>query len=576
MAAKVVSNLAAGVCLVIGLAIFTSSLVATSESQILGPIKDFWQFMPLLQAFDRGESLMPLLLSPHGGAHRIVVPRLFFLAEYSFFQGTNLFLMSVGVIAHLILVAVLLRAVQNKRNRLTRTELVFSVGLILALNLSATQFPNFVRPWNVAWYLCATGMIAAFACLIRANASNQQGLPVRAWGWWVGTVVMTWIASYSMANGLLIWPSLLLIGFVMRLPGRFQAGSAIAGVISIQLFDLPPGQHTKLIERADEIISWMLKCLGSPLTWNHETAGLLLAALGTLAAGVLVLRLLMRRTPALPGECLLLGLMVFSWGSVAMIAVGRVQRVWDSPRYQTVVLLFWLSVVLLGVLAFRRSRANQHLASSGVMLIATLWLAGIIFPAHLESTSKMTRFVQKMRTANTAVLMGVESKVHYRVVLPFSDHRHRRNSVASHRVFLEEKRLGVFAHGYHELLSRSLNDVYPAVDEARCRGAVRRPVRELKRKPGRQRRSAQVRGWVAATPGSELEDVLLVASPDGTIVGLARTLGRNFDPLNWRGRVRASFRGYVRGVPGSVDVFAITKSGSVCPIARNVRVHASS
>ena len=67
------------------------------------------------------------------------------------------------MISHLIFLGFLLRAVHNDRKNLLRREFVFALGLILALTLSATQYENFVRPWNIHWYLCTSGMVAAFA-----------------------------------------------------------------------------------------------------------------------------------------------------------------------------------------------------------------------------------------------------------------------------------------------------------------------------------------------------------------------------------------------------------------------------
>ncbi len=95
---RIGSGLGAGICLVLGLSIVSSTLVSIFESHLLGPIRDFWKFMPVLEAIERGESLLPLLFEHHGHGHRLVVPRLFYLAEYSFFQGRNVFLLSASMV----------------------------------------------------------------------------------------------------------------------------------------------------------------------------------------------------------------------------------------------------------------------------------------------------------------------------------------------------------------------------------------------------------------------------------------------------------------------------------------------
>ena len=52
---RVGSVLGAGTCLVLALVIVASTLVSIFESHLLGPFRDFWKFMPVLEAIDRGE-----------------------------------------------------------------------------------------------------------------------------------------------------------------------------------------------------------------------------------------------------------------------------------------------------------------------------------------------------------------------------------------------------------------------------------------------------------------------------------------------------------------------------------------
>jgi len=561
--------LAAGVCLAIGLVIFASSLLLTYKSQIPGPVRDFWTFIPMLEALDRGESLMPLLFKFHANAHRLVVPKLLYLVEYSFFQGRNSFLMSLSVIIHLISVFILLRVIQNRINGLKRNEIIFAFGLILALSFSAIQYPSLIRPWNIAWQLCTSGMIAAFASLLRIQSSDQQGRPGEAWSWWVGAILAGLTANYSLGSGLLIWPSLLLVGFLMRLRWRFLAGFAIAGFVAIRVFNLFRDPTTKLIERPGDIAQWMLKCLSVPISWDHQAAGMLFAALGISTAGALALRLLRRRSPPLPAECLLLGVMVVSLGGIVMASISRMDMGWHRPRYQTLTLPFWMSLGLLGLLTLRGLKTNRQLASTGAMLLTTLWLSGVVLPAHFQSIKDATSAVKQDRLAKIAILMGAEHRILYERVLPIRNLRRGKDLAVSSRAFMTGHRLGVFADGHHELLARSMNDSGLSTRADSCHGKVRSPIKELKQTPG----IGRVRGSVSARPGSRLQDVLLVAaSPDGAIIGMAGILDRRFDPLGWSDGSVNQFTGYVRLVSKSVDVFAIDENGIPCAVARGVPI----
>jgi hypothetical protein len=313
---------------------------------------------------------------------------------------------------------------------------------------------------------------------------------------------------------------------------------------------------------------WMLKCLGAPASLANRTAGAAFAALGILAAGALTFRLLRRRTQPLPAECLLLGVMMISLGSAAMLAVGRLSDYWSVPRYQTPVLLFWLSLTLLALLAFRGSPGKQHPGSIGVMLLASLWLAAVLYPAHLKSTDAMAGFVSESRLANTAILMGTKSRTAYEFVLPFSDNRREQDKVILHRSYLVENRLGVFADGHHELIDRSMEDVYPKVREGLCTGALKPRLTGKRQHKG----LASVSGRGRGIRGATLEDVFVIATPNGKIVGLARTLASKFDPFNWWRGVPQSFNGFSRVESKSINIFAIAKNGTACPIARDVAI----
>ena len=137
--------LAAGICLALGLAILTSTLLSIFESRILGPTHDLWRFMPAIEALKRDESLLPFLLEPHGVVHRLVVPKLFYFAEYAFFAGENIFMRCSSTLTQLAFVLILLSTLE-RANHLRPSERVFTVGFALALGFSSSQYGTFLRP----------------------------------------------------------------------------------------------------------------------------------------------------------------------------------------------------------------------------------------------------------------------------------------------------------------------------------------------------------------------------------------------------------------------------------------------
>jgi hypothetical protein len=257
--------------------------------------------------------------------------------------------------------------------------------------------------------------------------------------------------------------------------------------------------------------------------------------------------------------------MVFAWGSAAMIAVGRDKFDWDTTRYQTVTLQFWLSLAVLGVLALRRPDASFRRASAGVLLAATLWLAFFLFPAHLKSRQEMKLYVAEMRAANTAILVGIPQPDQYVKLLPRGDRRFRHDSVEQYRELLLNERLGVFSTDHHDLLGQRLEERYRIEAGRTCEGGLNGPIFALRRSRG----NSTLRGWVSGEAARNLDDTLFVVSDDGEIVGFARILYQQFDPLGLQSHVRKSWIGYARADTGTLDVLAVTRDGRICSVVEN-------
>jgi hypothetical protein len=566
-----VSGLLAVMSLLAGGFVVVSTLLLICENHFAGPVRDFWHIVPLLERFDRGEGTFALLARLHGG-HRLLVPRLLYLAEYEFFDGRNLFLVSVGVALQGVLAAVVARAVWAERRRSGAALTAFGLGLVAMLAFSATQLENFVRPWNVHWFLTNAAVAVCLAAGLRAGGVGdavRSRSEASAWGWWLLASVAAWVASYSMATGLLSWPLLLLLGFLVRWRLRLLVAIGLEGALAIAFYlrgsrVLDAGSS---LTSGGALVEWLLACLGSPLSWLSRDAGIALALAATLAAAALLLRLLARRSEASRGECLLVGLMLFSWGAAALIALGRTAlwpESWEAARYQTIVLLFWLSLLLLALLALRGERPHQRVLRPLLMLGAAVWLAVAVLPGHFRQAGEIGSFVAKARAANLALLFGVSQRPDYVHVLTFSDRKLGFDSAAAYWGFLHERGLGVFSDPRRDLMGRVLDEAFSRADPDLCRGEVIRadPV------PTRYGPALRLGGWAWDIAASRPPSYLLATDARRSIVGLGTPLRRKLGPLRWREDERPAWHGYARVRSGSFDVWALLESGEVCQIAR--------
>jgi len=563
-----VPGLLAAASLVAGGFVVVSTLLFICEDHFVGPVRDFWYAVPLLEMFDRGEGALVPLARLHGG-HRLLFPRLLYLAEYAFFDGRNVFLLGVGVALQLALAAIVAHAVWVERGRSGASLTAFGLGLVAALAFSATQLENFVRPWNVHWFLANSAVAASLAAGLRVADGVRSRSGAVAWGWWLLASAVAWVASYSMATGLLSWPLLLLLGFVLRWRPPLRLAIGLEGALAIGVYLrgsrlLDTGSS---LESGAALVGWLLACLGAPLSWLSRGAGSALALGATLAAAALSLRLVARRSATSRSECLLVGLMLFSWGAALLIALGRASlwpESWEAARYQTIVLLFWLTLILAALLALRGERAHQRALRPLLMLAALIWLATAVLPGHLRQAEQIASFAEEVRAANLALLFGVSDRRDYVHLLTFSDRKLGLDSAARHRAFLNERGLGVFSDPRGRLMGRVLDEVFPSADPEMCRGEAVRADRV----PTRSGPALRLEGWAWDVAAGRAPAYLFATDARGSIVGLGTPLRRRLGLPGRREDERPEWRGYARVQGDSFDVWALLESGEVCRIAR--------
>jgi hypothetical protein len=542
-------------------ALLGSTLLGIAEARFAGPVRDFWSVVPLLEAAERGELGWRLLTQPHGG-HRLLLPRLLFLAEYRLFGGANAMLVGASVTLQVALALLLGRALWRERSG--RAEGVFAVGLVVALAFSASQIENFVRPWNLQYTLACGSAVSALAAGARVGTGRAPWLALCLAG--------ALLASASMATGLLVWPALLAVAAASRFSRAawLTLGAAAAGVLAAYLQGLPLRPVREALAGGGALAEWTLSCLGSPLAWQHPGAGRALALAGLLAAAALGARVLARGRASSPGERLLLGLLLFSAGAVLLTGMGRAARFpdsWRAARYQTPVLLFWLGLISLALLALRGAERPRPALRAALMAGSAAWLAGAVLPAHAEQLAESRRFAARVRAANLAIQFGVTSREAYEHVLRHRDLRSGTDSVAQMRRFLEERGLGAFADPRLALLGRPFDESFPGATRAACGGGLV-SVSAVALQGGHGRRLA---GRIAGPRGEPAPRFVVVSDAAGSIVGFGESLASRLGPAGvFRSSEAARFLAYARGGAG-LEVWGVLASGRVCllPAARS-------
>lgn len=555
--------LAAG-ALLAALCVVGSTALWLIEGWWPGPAIDAWHFVALLEQRARGEAWLSLLATSHGG-HRPLVSRLLHLLDYAWLDGRNVFLLGCSVVLQAALAALVIRASWKERD--VPAELRWlAAGFAVAALFSATQLENFLRAWNLHWFLTFSAAAACFAALGRAGQARGRG---RA-RWLAASVAAAAIATWSMGNGLLVWPILLGLAPLLRLPrGCWLVLAASAALLCASFFVgyyAGPGVETAAawgepIARA----AWMAKLLGVPLAWGSERAGAWLGGAALVAGAVAILAFVLRPSGRRAADPLLVGLLAFCAGSAFVIAIGRMgysQESWGVPGYQTLTLVYWTALACWWLL--HAGAAARPLARSGLALLALAWIVAVLLPWHLREGRRVARFAEEIQVANLAIVVGVAYRPAYEVSLPFSDRYARRDRVETLAPFLRRHDLGMFADGRHHLLGRRVGADLEIARKAPCSGEV----------------FERVPLGIAATVGLRLSGsawdperravppTLLVSDAAGVVTGLGQPVGRRWLQAAAPAR-RGGWVGFSQPptVPGRADVWGLRSDGRLCHVA---------
>jgi hypothetical protein len=561
------------VALLVGAGILLTTVGDLYAAHWSGPAVDFWRFVRFLEVHERGGETLALLLKNHGG-HRPFAPRLLYWVDYAWFGGRNAFLVSCSVALQAFTAVLLVRASSRERGNLPRSLWVFAGGVSVALLYSATQLENFARAWNVHWFLTFAASAAALAALDRARQVDAQGGGFAAAGWILVAACAATIATWSMVNGLLVWPLLVALAVAVRMRARWALLLTLAALLVAAGFfhgyTPGPGLSAGEIWHAPHRrLAWVSKCLGAPLSWSHPRAGAVLGGLG-LATVVFAALQLVRRGRRAGAAILPVGLMLLCVGTALLAAWGRMaysQTSWSIPRYQTITLLFWASLLCWVLPRLGSMRAVGRWGGVAFMAVVLAGIGAVLVPAHRREGRVVVVFGEQVRVANLAIITDLGHRPAYEVSLPFSDLHRSGDRVRRRASFLRSQELGMFADGRYRWLGLRVGEDLAIEPENRCDGGVF----TLEHLGEPDVVGARAEGWARDARTGSVPASFVVTDAANVVVGLGAP-ARRWLPWQSRAAARAEGRGwiaYVRlpSVPGGGQVWGVVAPGRVCQVA---------
>lgn len=390
--------------------------------------------------------------------------------------------------------------------------------------------------------------------------------------WWRNSLLLVcagYVATFSFAIGLAIWPCLLFLGWCRRASWRSLGTVLLGGLSAGAIFRfLPPRTTTSslipagssIFSLATEYMVDFCRLLGAPVLHcttalqgvkitaaMTQSSSLLLwsGALSLLLAMVAAtLHLIRRDLQTKTLEFVGLALIVFNLLSLSLVVAGRLEyfRVEvaqiAAPRYLFWSSLFWAGLILIALGAGRRHR---WLRWPSVLLVLAAPIFG--WPAHREEGLHWRYAKLLSEESATALINGVRDPS--RPV--FRDQR----QVDLLEPQLRARRLDMFAAGFQDWIGHSAAQIFRTND---ARNHFRGVARAEQMTAGNPAGAARVVGRIY--PHRGVPSTMVILDSNNSIVGIARSFptGKVFNALLFNKRMSpAPLRGYIRQYNPAMD-----------------------
>lgn len=479
--------------------------------------------------------------------HRLVIPKLFYLADFYWFRGKNVFLF-VSIIVVQALHALMLMRISD----VSRTVQPALFALLFAFLFSPVQLHNFVWAFQICFVL---GAFFASACAwsfgvfcTRYQSKMPPDSTVRIF---VLTLALAICTTLSLANGLVLWPIFVVILIVLQVNWRYILTLlSIAALLITAYFwqwFTPDGHSHPLdsLRHPVDMVHYVFCYLGGSWATFGMLPAILLGEVGV-ALGVMVLiKMWTARQSVRALDIFVAVTILASIGTAFETALGRLDfglQQAGSSRYQTVALVYWAALAMWVISKFGRAPRSALLKCGAVAcfsLIVILPFAGIAnivgvyagWPAAFDDTA-------------ATMLSGVDDDDALTVVWPMDD------SIQPVIDLLRRRHKSVFAAPLAKKLGSRFSDSFHVDDRKPCRGKIR--IARLLEEP--RMKALELTGLTQAGPA--IRNLVLV-DDQGKISGFG---------FNRRG----AWQAYSRLTTNTerVDVYGLLPDGSgACSIA---------
>ena len=373
------------------------------------PEADEWYSLDLYERIIENGNAVKLLFEPHN-EHRLFFPRLIFFSDYLFFVGSGRFDKVVIFITQSLEAGLFVWLANRSGAGIAARAALSAIAVILLFSLCQNE--NFVWGFQVQFvgvFACASLCCTMFAFGLAAGPETRRGGAMT-----VGAFVLVLLATFTMANGLLTGPVLVVLAIVSKARRVVVFLCAVVAITAIVAFstgyhlDPDPNREsaTELLTHLPRVLAFAAGYLGNLVQFG-QTSQITLGVCGLVALAAMA-GVMMLRSDRDAGCLSLLGISLFAAASALVTAVGRsgagLQYI-EASRYSTGAAVFW-AATLLNAWSLSRGRSRGVVARAAVCLVMALLLKSS-WMVQLTSGLDMERRAIQYDAMEDAMLLGL-------------------------------------------------------------------------------------------------------------------------------------------------------------------------
>lgn len=386
------------------------------KNSVNTPFWDQWELVPIIENINSGNANFDDFWKQHN-EHRLFFPRLVMIGSAVSSNWNLRHEVFISVFIAIISFSLLLLLFSNvsKKIKLSKMKrLPILLPLILSLVwFSLTQQENWLWGWQIQWFLSVLGIVIS---LFGLSKINKKDIPLK---YLYLTIAGAFLAQYSLGNGVLIWP-IIILGFILQKVKKTKTAAIfVAGLISTALYYMnytsppSPGSKTYLLTQPLEFIKYITVYLGRPLTHNHildPIFGFLLFAVFIFIVYYTYRYKKQRFLQTIP----FVGMGAYAIGSAVVTSISRLSLGLDqayTSRYTTISSLLLVSVVVLVV--FNRDICAQFLkkAYKPIAFVALCILSILLVANYLDGKESAKEKIQYLNDIKSCTSQPVPYEV---------------------------------------------------------------------------------------------------------------------------------------------------------------------